>query len=487
MAGAPNDAQTDVDRSSSDASSDAASHADRTIAAAVPASVRRLMARLWTGGHAAFVVGGSVRDVLLGRPARDWDLATDARPDEILDLFPGAVYENAFGMVAVRERDEAGRTVDINEITTFRSDHDYADFRRPHRVEFGDSIEADLARRDFSVNAIAWGAAAEGARIREPAIVDPFDGRTDLATRTLRAVGEPEVRFGEDALRMLRAVRFAATLEFEIEPATLAAIRVKAPLVEHLSGERVGTELDRLLGAESPSIGLRLTAETGLLEHISPELAAQRGVPQNKVEGEDLWDHTLRTVDAAPADRPIVRLAALLHDIGKPETQADGHFHGHDRLGAEMAADFLGRLRYPRDSIDRVTLLVRHHMFDYRDDWSDSAVRRFIGKIRREALDELFALREADNVGSGHPPNAYGLDELRARVRAELEAGVALDRADLAIDGDDLQAELGMERGPEIGRVLEGLLERVLADPALNDRPTLLLLARSIAEDEADR
>ena len=480
MDGAPNDAAPD-DAAGTGGGADSPIDAEAALAAAVPESVRHLMARLWTGGHAAFVVGGSVRDALLGRPAKDWDLATDARPDELLDLFPGAVYENAFGMVAVRDGDE------VHEITTFRSDHDYADFRRPHRVEFGESIGVDLARRDFTVNAIAWGAPAEGARVRTPGIVDPFGGRGDVAARVLRAVGEPEVRFGEDALRMLRAIRFAATLGFTIEPATMAAIRARAPLVEHLSGERVAAELDRLLAADTPSVGLRLAAESGVLVGISAELAAQQGVPQNKVPGEDLWDHTLRTVDAAPAGRPIVRLAALLHDVAKPATLADGHFHGHDRLGAELTTAFLGRLRYPRAVVERVAHLVRYHMFDYRDSWSDTAVRRFIGRIGREALDELFALREADNVGSGQPPNAHGLDELRARARAELEAGVALDRGDLAIDGDDLQEELDLRPGPEIGRVLGGLLERVLADPALNDRPTLLILARSIAEDEADR
>jgi tRNA nucleotidyltransferase/poly(A) polymerase len=220
----------------------------------------------------------------------------------------------------------------VYEITTFRSDHEYADFRRPHRVEFGDSIELDLARRDFTVNALAWGAPAGS----EPGLVDPFHGRADLARRLLRAVGDPDKRFEEDALRMVRAVRLAATLDFAIEPATLAAIERHAALVQHLSGERIAAELDKLLTAARPSIGLRLMADTGILEHISPDLAAQRGVEQNKIEGEDLWGHTLRAVDAAPADRPPVRLAALVHDIAKPQTAADGHFYGHGRFGGSL-------------------------------------------------------------------------------------------------------------------------------------------------------
>ena len=435
-----------------------------------------MLQALWDAGHAAFVVGGSLRDVALGREPADWDLATDARPDRVVELFPGAVYENKFGTVAVR-RDGADF-----EITTFRSDHDYADFRRPHRVEFGDTIEVDLARRDFTVNAMAWGAAAGAA----PALVDPFDGAADVGRRLLRAVGDPGTRFAEDALRMVRAVRLATTLDFAIEPATLAAILAHAGLVRHLSGERIAAELDAILQAPSPSRGLRLLLESGLLAVIAPDLAAQSGIPQNKAPGEDLWDHTMRTVDAAPASRPVVRLAALLHDIGKPATFAEGHFLGHDSVGAELAGAFLDRLRAPRAVRDRVVALVRGHMFSYEPNWSDAAVRRFIaktGELGPGALEELLLLREADNVGSGLPPAAGQLDELRARIAGQLQADVALDRRDLAVDGRDLIDELGLAEGPRIGRILDELLERVIVDPGLNDRPTLLLLAQGMLVD----
>ena len=448
---------------------------EASLAASIPGPVHEIMGLLWSAGHAAYVVGGSLRDALLGRPAFDWDLATDARPDQILQLFPEAVYENAFGTVVVRHGGE------LYEVTTFRTDHDYADFRRPHRVEFGDSVEVDLARRDFTVNAVAWGAPA-GA---EPALVDPHGGREDIAARTLRAVGDPKERFEEDALRMVRAVRLAATLGFTIEPATLAGIAANADLVRYLSGERISTELSKLLAAERPSVGLRLLADTGLLERIAPELARQRGVPQNKVPGEDLWDHTVRTVDAARVDRPVVRLAALLHDIGKPATFSDGHFLGHDVVGAELAGQLLDALRSPRAVRERVVHLVRHHMFSYEPAWSDTAVRRFIGKIGVDAVDDLFALREADNVGSGLPPGAGGLDVLRERVARELAAEVVLDRSRLQIDGQDLIEELGLRQGPLLGRILDELVERVIVDPKLNDRATLLLLARSRIADEA--
>jgi len=447
---------------------------EAAVGAAIPQPVHELMGVLWGAGHAAYVVGGSLRDVLLGRQPFDWDLATDARPDEILKLFPSAVYENAYGTVAVRHRD------DLYEVTTFRTDHDYTDFRRPHRVEFGDSVEVDLARRDFTANAVAWGAAAGD----QPALVDPHGGRDDISAGLLRAVGDPKARFEEDALRMVRAVRLAATLGFAIEPATLAGIEANADLVRYLSGERIQTELSKLLAAERPSVGLRLLADTGLLERISLDLAQQRSVPQNKVPGEDLWDHTVRTVDATRADRPVVRLAALLHDIGKPATFSDGHFLGHEVVGAELAGELLDKLRSPRAVRERVVHLVRQHMFSYEPAWSDTAVRRFIGKIGVEAIDDLFALREADNLGSGLAPEAGGLDVLRERVARELEGELVLDRSKLEIDGRDLIEELGLRQGPQLGRILDELLEKVIVDPALNDRATLLLLARSRVADD---
>ncbi len=448
--------------------------AEALLAAAVPARVTDLIDHLVAAGHAAFVVGGSLRDALLGREPADWDLATDALPDRLVALFHGAVYENRFGTVAIRRQD------DVFEITTFRTEHEYADFRRPHHVEFGEDLGADLARRDFTINAMAWGRGPADATNH---LVDPFGGREDVASRTLRAVGDPEARFREDALRMVRAVRLAATLGVTVEPATLAAIAANAELVGRLSGERIAAELGKLLGAPVPSVGLRAAEETGVLAAICPELAAQRGIPQNKVPGEDLWDHTLRTVDASPAHRPIVRLAALLHDVGKPATFADGHFHHHEAAGASIAESFLRRLRYPRSAADEVVHLVRHHMFPVDPDATDAAVRRFIKRIGRERLDALFALRRADDIGSGVSPDDPAILAFRARVDAELKAAVVLDRKALAVDGTDLINELAMEPGPSLGRVLDELLDRVIVDPGVNERGSLLLLAQGILAD----
>ena len=446
--------------------------AEARLATMVPEPVLRVLDRLHEAGHDGYVVGGSLRDALLGRVPKDWDLATDALPDRLLELFDDAVYENAFGTVVVRR---GGETF---EITPFRTEHDYADFRRPHRVEFGTDLQADLARRDFTVNAMAWGRPATDDH--GPALSDPFGGLSDASARRLRAVGDPAARFREDALRTVRAVRLAGTLGFEVEPATLAALRAHAGLVAHLSGERLHTELSRMLDAPVPSVGLRLAEATGVLAAFAPDLAAQRGIPQNKVPGEDLWDHTLRTVDAAPAGAGPIRLAALVHDLGKPSTLADGHFHHHEVVGARLAEAWLRRLRFPRAQIDEVVLLVRHHMFEAGPALSDAAMRRFLRRVGPEHVDALLALRRADDIGSGLPPDDAALAAFKARVDGMLAARVPLDRTALAVDGDDLMRELGLAPGPGLGRVLDELLERVLTDPSLNDRMTLIRLAHGI-------
>jgi tRNA nucleotidyltransferase (CCA-adding enzyme) len=443
------------------------------IGARVTPQARSVLERLWSAGFEAYVVGGSLRDLLLGREVADWDVATSALPGQTQELFPENVYENRFGTVAVRLDGS------VFQVTTFRGEHHYADHRRPDRVEFGVTIDEDLARRDFAMNAIAWGGRQSGGGAGAQ-IHDPFDGMADLRIGLIRAVGRPDDRFAEDALRMLRAVRFAAILGFAIEPETLAAIRRHAELVAGLSGERVQAELRRILAAPRPSIALALAAETGLLAVRFPDLAAQRGIPQNKIPGQDLWQHTLATVDAADMTRPIVRLAALLHDIGKPATLQESHFPGHDTEGARVAEKVLRELAFPRQEIDRVVLLVAQHMFNYSPAWSDAAVRRFMRRVGVDAIDDLLALREADNAGSGQPGDEGGLAELRRRIAGEITAGHALRLADLAIDGDDLRAALVIPPGPEVGRVLRALLEQVVGEPSLNERERLIEAARRI-------
>ena len=440
----------------------------------VPAAVLATLETLWSRGFAAFVVGGGVRDALLKRPvAVDWDVATSARPEETMAAFPDGKYENRFGTVTVPL--DGGL---FSEITTFRRDHQYGDHRRPDSVTFTDSLDEDLARRDFTVNAIAWGRSATDS---EPTLVDPTNGVADLQSGLLRAVGDPATRFDEDGLRLLRAARFAAQLGFEIEPATRAGMAQTAEVVRWVSQERIGGELRRMLEADPPSAAFKVLADTGVLEYALPELAAQRGVPQDKIPGHDLWMHCLTTVDAAAAldpDNQPLRLAALLHDIGKPGTFADGHFVGHDLEGARLAEVLLTRLAYPRREAEPVVELIRQHMFNYEPRWSGAAIRRFVRRVGRARMDDLLKLRAADNVGSGLAPDAGRLNELRQRIDDELRANPPLSLGDLAVRGDDLTSELNIRPGPTVGALLDQLLGLVIADPTQNRRDVLLAHAR---------
>jgi putative nucleotidyltransferase with HDIG domain len=442
----------------------------------MPAAVSDVLVTLWRSGQAAYLVGGGVRDKLLGRPAIDWDVATDASPERILELFPSGRYENRFGTVTV----PAGG-LDL-EVTTFRRDHRYADHRRPDSVTFTDNLIEDLARRDFTVNAIAWGRAGDGKAPAQPAWVDPSGGIADLRRQRLRAVGEPAVRFDEDALRLLRAARLAAQLGFEIDPPTRAAMAESAETVRWVSSERVGGEVTRMLKTDPPSMGFAILSETGVLVHTLPELAAQQDVPQDKAPGMDLWRHTLATLDAAAQiDAANIRLrwAALLHDIGKPQTFADGHFIGHETEGARLAQALLARLATSHREADAIVALVRNHMFSYEPRWSSAAVRRFIRRVGRDLVHDQLSLRAADNAGSGLAADAGHLGELRDRVNSELAAGAPLTLGDLAINGDDIVAEVTERPGVMVGRLLKHLLDWVIDDPSRNNRAALIAEARN--------
>lgn len=430
-------------------------------------------------------MGGTLRDLLRGRVrgAGDWDVATEAHPEVVAGLFPGSLWQNRFGTVTVGPEP-------LIEVTTYRTEGGYRDRRRPDEVRFGATLDEDLARRDFTVNAIAWVPRALDAG--RGVLRDPHGGIDDLHAGVLRAVGDPAERFAEDAMRLVRAVRFAARLGLAIEPGTAAALRAAAVTVGTVSGERVRDELLRMLRSDEPpwreappSAGFRLLEAHGLLEPLLPELAALRGVPQGKPIPGDAFDHALRTVDALPADDGYLRLAGLLHDLGKATTLAGGHFIGHEEAGAELARRVAERLRLPNEQVARIVHLVRQHMFAYAPDWTDAAVRRFVRRVGRAHLDDLFALRAADAVASnGQAPGSAEIDELRARIAA-VTHGVPLETRHLAIDGHDLQQHLGLAPSPEIGRILAALLEATLEDPSLNHRETLIGLAREIAAGRA--
>jgi tRNA nucleotidyltransferase/poly(A) polymerase len=441
----------------------------------IPGSVASVLGTLAAAGHDAVLVGGAVRDLLRGVLPTDWDVATSASPDEVVSAFPTSTWLNRFGTVTVHGDPPV-------EVTSYRSEGGYADRRRPDAVRFGVTLADDLARRDFTINAVAWRPTHLARGIGE--LVDPHGGRADLAAGVLRAVGNPATRFEEDALRLIRAVRFAARFELRLDPATEAALREHAPSAATVSGERVRDELLRVLGdaTHPPSGALRAMEDTGLLSVLLPELAALRGVPQGKPLPGDALDHSLRTVDALSPRDPILRLAGLLHDLGKATTLADGHFIGHEEVGADLAAAVLERLRLPGEATERTVRLIRQHMFAYAPDWTDAAVRRFVRRIGITALDDLFALRVADNAASGvMEPEEGGLEELRERI-ARVARDAPLETRQLAIDGNDLQAELGLAPSPEIGRILAALLESIIDDPGLNERATLLDLARKQAD-----
>ena len=442
----------------------------------IPADVAHVVEKLRGAEHEAYVVGGCVRDAIRGIEPSDWDVATDATPERIQKVFARSLYLNRFGTVVVRVGD---REI---EVTTYRIEAGYSDHRRPDDVAFTRSLHEDLSRRDFTMNAMAWSP--------ERGVVDPFGGQKDIDARLVRAVGDPDERFREDALRMLRAARFAAVLGFTIEPATAAAILRNARLAETLSGERVQQEVARILRGPVPSVGFRMLSNLGLLAVIAPELEACRFTPQEKVAAENVFDHSLATLDAAaaelapstPPDEDLVlRLAALFHDIGKPDTYDDGHFHQHEFVGEAKVRQILRRWKFDKATVEAVAHLVRHHMFWYQPDWTSSAVRRFIRKVGLERIPVLFALRKADNVGSGaRTPRMYALNELWLRVQEEIHRANAFSKSDLAIDGNDVMAELGIPPGREVGRILSELFERVLDDPDINTRERLLALAREV-------
>lgn len=423
-------------------------------------------------GHAAFAVGGAVRDGLRGAPPGDWDVATDARPETVLGLFPHThPIGLEHGTVGVRHGGE------IVEVTTFRTDVE-TDGRHA-TVRFGASIEEDLARRDYTLNAIAWDPLSG-------ALLDPFDGRGDLARGILRAVGDPDRRLPEDYLRILRGIRFAARFDLAYEPATRAALERHAPGVAGLSGERVRDELLKTLAqCRSASRALSDWRATGVLARLVPEVAVAFGVEQNRWHADDVGTHTLAVVDRVHPRRPFLRVVALFHDVGKPPTRTvhpktgDWTFPDHAAVGARLAEQALTRLRFSAREIERAAHLVAVHMDLLPPEASDAAVRRWVRRVGEEHVWDLYRLHLADwwgnPVRAERPPAE--LVEMFRRVRVALAAGHALERTDLAIRGEDLMA-LGIEPGPAMGEILERLLERVVEDPSLNRRDALLALAR---------
>lgn len=449
-------------------------HLSRAI---IPPEVLAAEDAVRNAGGEVYIVGGAIRDLLLGRPVRDWDLATNLTPDRLPQIFPKTREVGAhFGTVLVTLPEGT------YEVTTFRRDGVYSDGRRPDEVEYTQSVNEDLARRDLTINAFAYDSRTEE-------VLDLFDGRDDLAARRLRMVGDPDIRFEEDALRLLRVVRFAVELDFEIERITLRALTRKAPGIERVSGERIREEMKRIMTSPQAGRGLELLFETGLLRRILPELDRCYGVAQNSFHSFSVFHHCLAAVDQAPRDDEIVRWAALFHDVGKPETRevkADtASFYGHQQRSERHAHRAMNRMRFPKQQRDKVAHLVLHHMFHYTADWSDGAVRRFMRTVGVDQINPLFRLRAADTMGNGMRTRiAPELAVLRDRVDGILEAQNALGIKDLSINGRDLMAELSIRPGPQIGQLLEALLAEVLESPEKNERDLLLARAGQLFEAE---
>jgi tRNA nucleotidyltransferase (CCA-adding enzyme) len=446
---------------------------------APPPEVLAVCDKLRSKGKRAWVVGGCVRDALLGRPVSDWDVATDALPDAMMRVFPRAIPTGIkHGTVTVRMG-----ALPI-EVTTLRGEGAYSDGRRPDEVLFTDDIAADLGRRDFTVNAIACDPVSGE-------LIDPYDGQKDLSLRILRAVGNPIERFSEDGLRVLRAARFVATLEMDLDPETFRAIAPTLDTYKKVSQERVRDEWVKTMKAVRPSRAFEVMRASGILAITCPELELGVGMEQNKYHAFDVWRHGMECMDACAGDA-VLRIAALLHDVGKPQSRArsdktgDYTFYDHERIGAEIADPICLRLRFSNDERARITALVRHHLFHYTAEWGDATVRRWIKRVGKDRLDDLYRLNEADVRAKGKDAtdDLAALAALRAHAQKVLEAGAALATSDLAIDGKLLMKELGLAPGPVLGRILRHLLDLVVADPAVNQEGELLARAREFVKAE---
>lgn len=527
----------------------------------LPRAVLYILHRLQQADFEAFLVGGAVRDLMLGQTeiaAVDYDFTTNATPATIQRLFPESFYENKFGTVSITPSNlqtmmeenyqllgevkanpnkpslQTQSLVDLQrakkihhslrqaastaaqpsliesgeeqaesplEITTYRSDGLYLDHRRPSEVSFGQSISDDLQRRDFTINAMAIRVKQQFLKQvfakqqlaanfllteNDYQLIDEHQGQTDLRKRLLRTVGQASARFAEDALRMLRAVRLAVQLDMDIDTETYFAIKEHHDKLKFVSFERIRDELLKILGSAKPARGIELLDQLKLLDKIIPELAAGKAMQQRGHHISDVWTHSLDALRYCPSPDPIVRLATLLHDIGKPLTYQEQHgeitFYNHDVLGARIASKIAQRLRLPKKDTQRIFILVRYHMFHYQPEHTDASIRRFMKRVGLENIDDILDLREGDRLGSGAKKTSWRLEEMKQRIIEQLNQPMGLD--DLIINGHDLMQELKLKPGPVLGQILDKLLEKVLENPELNERESLLEEAREVLKNK---
>ena len=465
----------------------------------VPQCIIEVIEKLEANSFESFVVGGCVRDMMLGKEPKDWDVATNARPEEVQKIFEDSVYENEFGTVGVKIRDQRTENSEqenifIVEITTYRIDSKYSDKRHPDEIKFAKNLEEDLSRRDFTINALALRLKSDKGDGENGGyeIIDLFDGKKDLEKKIIRAVGDANDRFNEDALRMMRAIRFAVRLDFRIEEKTFEAIRKNAKNLKYISAERIKDELEKIILSPAPAKGIEMLQETGLLQYIIPEIEIGVDVTQSHHHYygpyNTVYKHLVASLEKCPSEKLEVRLAALLHDVGKPKTKrGDGEkatFYNHEYAGAKMAERILERLKFPRKVIEKVVLLVKNHMFYYNvDEVGEAGVRRVVRKVGIENINDLIDVRIADRLGSGVPKAVpYKLRHFKFMVEKVSRDAVSVKQ--LKINGNDLMNELKLSPGPKIGAILDVLLAEVIDESELNEKRKLLERAAELEKRE---
>ncbi len=446
----------------------------------IPQTIKDIVKKLEDAGFEAYIVGGCVRDFLLGKKPKDWDITTNAKPEQIQKIFPKNFYENEYGTISVITEDK-DPTLKVVEITPFRLEGKYSDKRHPDEIKFADKLEEDLKRRDFTINAMALQIKNDKQRI-----IDPFDGYKDLKKKVIKAVGKADERFKEDALRILRAIRFAVKLEFRIDKETAEALKNNANLLEFIAKERIRDELEKIILDKNAAKGLELLHKLTLLKYIIPELENCYGVTQNKHHQYTVFEHLIKALEYA-ANKNFdleTRLAALLHDIGKPQTKTgegpESHFYGHDLVSVKLATEILQRLKFSKETIDTVSALIRNHMFRYNtnpelgDVTTDSAVRRIIKNVGRKNIFKLINLRLADRYAQGNVKKIEKFDLRHIKFRMEKLLKEPLSVKELKINGNDVMKTLNIKPGPRIGLLLNALLQEILEDPTKNNREMLL-------------
>ena len=443
----------------------------------IPKEIRFVIEKLKERNFEAYIVGGCVRDFLLREKPKDWDITTNATAEEVQKIFPHSFYNNKFGTVTVINKNTKDDNLKNIEITTYRIDADYSDKRHPDEIKFTPNLEEDLKRRDFTVNAMAIEVENRKLKVESCKVIDLFGGQKDLNNKIIRAVGDANKRFNEDALRMLRAVRFTVQLDFEIEENTFEAITKNSNLLKFVSQERIRDELEKIILSNKPSEGIELLRKSGLLKYIIPELELGVGVSQNRHHIYTIYEHCILALKYCPSKKLETRLASLMHDIAKPQTKEgtgfNSTFYNHDFIGARFTKRILRRLRFPGKIVDKVSLLVKNHMFYYGvDEVSEAGIRRIIKRVGKENLKDLMDLRIADRLGSGVPKaKPYKLRHFEYLVEKVSKDPISPKM--LKIDGREIMKILNIKQSLKIGAILKVLLSEVIEDLKNNTKKYL--------------